>query len=140
MVSHFFLAESLHALAYLQSPDGIAWCQTVDAEQPIQQRTAQRQQRDQQHPQRGRSRVTLEDDRVSRCGDSDRQRHSDTTAPIAQDSPPADFFLRAGLLASLGGVSAAFAASGFSDSAGFASGSWRSKTTRSALSSQRTLA
>ncbi|VTX91154.1 Uncharacterised protein [Acinetobacter junii] len=65
---------------------------------------------------------------------------SDTTAPIAQDSPPADFFLRAGLLASLGGVSAAFAASGFSDSAGFAGGSWRSKTTRSALSSQRTLA
>ncbi len=48
---------------------------------------------------------------------------SDTTAPIAQDSPPADFFLRAGLLASLGGVSAGFAASGFSGSAGFAGGS-----------------
>ncbi len=123
---------------------------TVDAEQPIQQRTAQRQQRDQQHPQRGRSRVTLEDDRVPRCGDSDRQRHEGGCpcqpvgvghdSPIAQDSPPADFFLRAGLLASLGGVSAAFAASGFSGSAGFAGGSWRSQTTRSALSSQRALA
>lgn len=65
---------------------------------------------------------------------------SDTTALIAQDSPSADFFLRAGLLASLGGVSATFAASGFSGSAGFAGGSWRSKTTRSALSSQRALA
>ena len=65
---------------------------------------------------------------------------SDTTAPIAQDSPPADFFLRPGLLASLGGALATFAASGFSGSAGFAGGSWRSKTTRSALSSQRALA
>jgi hypothetical protein len=42
--------------------------------------------------------------------------------------------------ASLGGVSAPFAASGFSGSGGFAGGSWRSKTTRSAVSSQRALA
>lgn len=124
---------------------------TVDAEQPIQQRTAQRQQGDQQYPQRGRSRLTLVDNRVPRCGDSDRQRHEGgcpcqpvgvghDSLLMTQDSPPADFFLRAGLLASLGGVSAAFAASGFSGSAGFAGGSWRSKTTRSALSSQRALA
>ena len=56
-------------------------------------------------------------------------------------SPPADFFfLRLGLLSPFGGASATFAASGFSGSAGFAGGSWRSKTTRSALSSQRALA
>lgn len=43
--------------------------------------------------------------------------------PIAQDSPSADFFLRAGLLASPGSASATSAASGFSGSADFAGGS-----------------
>ena len=52
--------QHLHLHAALMSPPPV----TVDAEQPIQQRTAQRQQGDQQYPQRGRSRVTLVDDRV----------------------------------------------------------------------------
>src|SRR5690606_22534351 len=123
----------------------------VNTEQQVQQRTAQRQQSDQQHPQRGRARVTLVDDRVPCRRNGDRKRHEGgcpcqpvgvghDSLPMTQDSPPAGFFLRVALLSSLDGASATFAASGFSGSTGFTGGSLRSKTTRSALSSQRALA